>query len=326
MKRNGWERYHCHACDYDLCDLCLEHHKTSAKVNTQLCSIPALTVGTVVSRGPDWKYGDEDGGTGGRGRVVEGLMDGRVKVNWERSDGVCDYRYGEDGYFDVSLPKLAVGDEVERGPHWQDKMPENDGGVGNIGRVVRVMHGRVEVKWSCISDVYDYKYGEESKYEVKMLSRERYPYIFDSTEIEEEGIFECIIEPEPTKLLMSKLQDNVMDKFEEVNKKIEQINDNVKSAIDNVKVAIEKLVPTMKSAMEQWASDQKLSQLGPVENDRASEEKEEFGLGAVDLMPLTSIVEKRLQKFTTNPMLTSESEENSGGQLADEVSSFRSHL
>jgi hypothetical protein len=59
-----------------------------------------LVVGAIVERNPsDWKWGDQDGGAGSRGRIVK-VEPGWVKVDWERA-GKNSYRAGKDSCFDV---------------------------------------------------------------------------------------------------------------------------------------------------------------------------------------------------------------------------------
>ncbi|TYZ67026.1 hypothetical protein PybrP1_011696 [[Pythium] brassicae (nom. inval.)] len=68
-------------------------------------SIPELTVGCKVIRGPNWKWRDQDGGEGSVG-VVEGVspwsgVDGEgMSVRWP-NDSLYTYRWGADGNFDL---------------------------------------------------------------------------------------------------------------------------------------------------------------------------------------------------------------------------------
>ncbi len=69
--------------------------------------------GMRVVRGPDWKWGDQDGGEGTVGSVVEVNMEGSAAdggrtlvqaavVAWDNGNR-CNYRCGLDGKFDLRL-------------------------------------------------------------------------------------------------------------------------------------------------------------------------------------------------------------------------------
>ena len=62
---------------------------------------PAL--GLRVVRGPDWEWGDQDGGEGFVGTVteLEGGC-GAVIVQWDMGQR-CKYRCGQDNKFDLSV-------------------------------------------------------------------------------------------------------------------------------------------------------------------------------------------------------------------------------
>ena len=87
-----------------------------------------VTPGLRVVRGPDWKWGNQDGGEGNVGTIaeVEGgevAMDGgattalAVVVQWDEGNR-CNYRCGIDGKYDLlvydSAPvgKLNVNNSV----------------------------------------------------------------------------------------------------------------------------------------------------------------------------------------------------------------------
>ena len=60
-----------------------------------------MEVGLRVVRGPDWIWGDEDGGEGGVGTVVEtDVDDGKVVVYWD-TGRLAEYRAGHDGKYDL---------------------------------------------------------------------------------------------------------------------------------------------------------------------------------------------------------------------------------
>ena len=62
---------------------------------------PAL--GLRVVRGPDWEWGDQDGGEGYVGTVA-GLEEGggAVVVQWDAGPR-CRYRCGEEGKYDLRI-------------------------------------------------------------------------------------------------------------------------------------------------------------------------------------------------------------------------------
>ncbi len=87
------------------------------KVSIMACGIPAdrspftisvegpeeLAVGTRVVRGPDWKWGGQDGGEGNMGEVVAVKQRGWVMVKWNNNKHKSfDYRWGAHGCFDLT--------------------------------------------------------------------------------------------------------------------------------------------------------------------------------------------------------------------------------
>jgi len=68
-------------------------------------------VGLRVVRGPDWSWGDQDGGDGHVGTVVEVGQDGRsVVVQWDCGNR-CRYRCGEEGKYDLRVLDSAPAGE-----------------------------------------------------------------------------------------------------------------------------------------------------------------------------------------------------------------------
>ena len=60
-------------------------------------------VGLRVVRGPNWSWGDQDGGEGHVGTVVVVGQDGRsVVVQWDCGNR-CRYRCGEEGKYDLRV-------------------------------------------------------------------------------------------------------------------------------------------------------------------------------------------------------------------------------
>jgi len=74
-------------------------------------------VGTVVVRGPDWKWGDQDGVPPGKGVVVSELSsNGWLQVKWEGSGSVNIYRMSKDGKFDLALAPDSTAEEGKDTP------------------------------------------------------------------------------------------------------------------------------------------------------------------------------------------------------------------
>ena len=70
-----------------------------------------MEVGSRVVRGPDWMWGDPDGGEGNVGTVVQhgqdrNLPDGTVLVHWD-SGRQANYRAGHSGKFDLRVLDCA---------------------------------------------------------------------------------------------------------------------------------------------------------------------------------------------------------------------------
>ena len=63
-----------------------------------------IKAGDKVVRGSDWKWEDQDGGSGNIGEVVAVKENGWISVRWSTNKKqVKEYRWGKDGKFDVSL-------------------------------------------------------------------------------------------------------------------------------------------------------------------------------------------------------------------------------
>ena len=74
-----------------------------ACINVNSRSCMELCVGLRVVRGPNWLWGDQDGGEGHVGTVVEVEQDGgSVVVQWDCGNR-CRYRCGEEGKYDLRV-------------------------------------------------------------------------------------------------------------------------------------------------------------------------------------------------------------------------------
>ena len=68
-----------------------------------------MCLGLRVVRGPDWEWGDQDGGEGHVGTVVEDeiSLNKSVVVQWDCTERIC-YRCGHDEKYDLRV--------LDRGP------------------------------------------------------------------------------------------------------------------------------------------------------------------------------------------------------------------
>ena len=63
-----------------------------------------IKVGDKVVRGIDWKWNDQDGGSGTVGEVAAVKGNGWITVRWPNNKKQAkEYRWGKDGKFDVKL-------------------------------------------------------------------------------------------------------------------------------------------------------------------------------------------------------------------------------
>ena len=137
--------------------------------------VPPIHVGDTVVRGPNWKWGNQDGGASNSGTVVNIVNDGWVRVRWFNSAGENNYRWGAEGCFDLEIvpiedeivvPPIHVGDTVVRGPNW--KWGNQDGGDTNAGTVVSVGRvGWVRVRWFNSAGENNYRWGAEGCFDLE---------------------------------------------------------------------------------------------------------------------------------------------------------------
>ncbi|KAK3611080.1 hypothetical protein CHS0354_030037 [Potamilus streckersoni] len=139
----------------------------------EMASLPPL--GTRVTRGPHWKWGDQDGN--GSGTVVRHVDKGKVTVYWDNGN-ISDYRYGLNGtiydlskdpnYRQVGPGQIEIGCFVARGPEWS--RGDEDGGEGTHGMVLRKLPDRkVMVRWPC-RVIETYNFGENNKFELAVVT------------------------------------------------------------------------------------------------------------------------------------------------------------
>jgi len=98
-------------CDDDNeSDLTFRGLLASLSLNSPRAS--SLNVGDRVRRGPDWEWGDQDGGAGNAGTITDVDSDGWVRVKWDKG-GSNKYRTENAGGTD--LVKATVGEYVVSG-------------------------------------------------------------------------------------------------------------------------------------------------------------------------------------------------------------------
>lgn len=137
-----------------------------------------------VTRGPDWKWNDQDGGEGCVGHMT-GMSQGMwVNVCWTGTGVSNAYRIGQSGKYDLAWAppdasgtspqpgRLATffvrGAAVTRGRDW--KWDDQDGGRGAVGRMVEKDGAGstcwVRVAWPNGSDNI-YRVGAEGKFDLE---------------------------------------------------------------------------------------------------------------------------------------------------------------
>ena len=83
--------------------------RVNGSVYTWNPALVEMVVGAKVVRGPDWKWGEQDGGSGKHGVVTKVQSDGWVGVQWENGRN-NNYRWGAGSSYDlkfVVLPPVA---------------------------------------------------------------------------------------------------------------------------------------------------------------------------------------------------------------------------
>ena len=141
-------------------------------------------LGIRVRRGPDWEWGDQDGG--GPGITIEGAdEEGWVRVHWDAGSR-NNYRVGADESYDLIVDSFAsallqlgevlktarVGVRVRRGPDWD--WGDQDGGGLGITLEGDAEDGWVRVRWDCGGE-NSYRVGERGKYDLIADSFSRLP-------------------------------------------------------------------------------------------------------------------------------------------------------
>ena len=71
-----------------------------------------MEVGLRVIRGPDWQWGEQDGGEGHAGTVAD-VRGREVVVQWDLGGQRCKYRCGLDEKYDLRVLDTAPAGEQE---------------------------------------------------------------------------------------------------------------------------------------------------------------------------------------------------------------------
>ena len=81
-----------------------QHSTESHPCKRRKIVTPRIHVDDIVERGPDWKWGDQDGGAGHRGIVMDTRVgDNNVRVMWDTTATENFYRWGQDGCYDLKV-------------------------------------------------------------------------------------------------------------------------------------------------------------------------------------------------------------------------------
>jgi hypothetical protein len=96
-----------------------------------------IAKGDQVVRSDYWTFGDQDGGKGCKGIVVDTAGSGRannIHVLWKETSTISNYA-SMNLTVVGRIAQINLGDEVERGPDW--KYGDQDGGAGGRGIVTK---------------------------------------------------------------------------------------------------------------------------------------------------------------------------------------------
>ena len=127
--------------------------------------------GLRVRRGPDWKWGDQDGG--GPGTTLSGDdHDGCVWVKWDAGRR-NKYRIGAEGSYDLIidsaqpvevLKSAQLGVRVKRGPDW--RWQDQDGGGPGTTVPGADEDGWVRVRWDRATRANNYRVGAQGSHDL----------------------------------------------------------------------------------------------------------------------------------------------------------------
>ncbi|XP_061192849.1 uncharacterized protein LOC133201061 [Saccostrea echinata] len=101
----GEKNYYCH-------DIARNINEVSVCNEPRILDTELIAPGCLVTRGPDWEWGDQDGGEGSVGTVYRVRKTGRVHVRWSNGEK-CDYRFGQHGKFDIFVCDPLLSDGIQ---------------------------------------------------------------------------------------------------------------------------------------------------------------------------------------------------------------------
>jgi len=156
-----------------------------------------------VRRGRDWSGGDEDGGNGGLGTVIDviyvdgEIVEGFCGVEWDSDRGwMHPYKVGLEGIFNLYIVhedhacpaydnKQCPYTRVKRGRDWTaGGLRDQDGGVGNLGTIVGILY---QEEVSCFV-VWDGNEGVQYSY---LIGVKRASYLC-TVEADDQGVNEFV--------------------------------------------------------------------------------------------------------------------------------------
>lgn len=127
-------------------DNCFNYkNDVTSLTGTNIASL--LTIGTRVVRGPDWKWGDQDGPPPGEGRIIGELgEDGWIRVQWDNGSA-NSYRMGKEGKYDLRLADPPMTEDND--PEIEPEAEQNKGiSCENCEPNEVLQHASVILLWS----------------------------------------------------------------------------------------------------------------------------------------------------------------------------------
>ena len=158
----------------------IEAPPPSRTKSTPAAERPWIRAGMRVKIGPNWAWGDQNGGPDEIGVVMEGIdSDGWVRVKWPNGRDQ-EYRWGNDNKYDLQLVDLELlpqlvslkkGWRVMRGIDWDTDAnghSNQDGGPGHVGVVLEdtPLGSWVRVRWLDNNYENQYRWGIDGKYDI----------------------------------------------------------------------------------------------------------------------------------------------------------------
>lgn len=100
---------------------------------------------------------------------------------------------------------------------------------------------------------------------------EHHPLIFDGAEIDEAAIFDCIVEPARTAVLVSQLEENIKTEMRQIRDELTvEINQAVGQVNVEMRAQLADMASTLKVIMQHVASDRPRAWTSDADRDDAS--------------------------------------------------------